>query len=86
MNCDLCGASGMTQSVLSSFKTEKVKEICGDCESDIASACKALDKIKVDLTKKITVRSEKVAHEERKRTIFWSVLGMKSELLSRVFN
>jgi hypothetical protein len=83
--CDLCAANGLTQTVIDSFKTEKVKEICRDCNSDISNSCKKLEIIKSKLAKKIERRAKDVLFDNQKKIIWWSVFGMKSEFLSRLF-
>lgn len=85
MICHLCGANAHTQTVLNIYQTEKVKEVCADCASD-------LDKLKADCRKlsdkttaKINSRAVKIATKNRSSNAFWSLVSSSTVAIKNVF-
>lgn len=75
MKCDLCGDLGNTQTVLSVYQTEKVKDVCSDCASDLDALKANCRKLSDKTTEKINRRAANVALKARNTNTFWSLVS-----------
>jgi hypothetical protein len=86
MICNLCGANGHTQTVLSGYQTEKVKEVCGDCAEDLNDLKANCRKLSDKTTARINRRAVEIASEKRSQNAFWSLVSAGSVAIKNVFS
>jgi hypothetical protein len=83
MICNLCGVNAHTESVLSCYQTEKVKEVCSDCAGDLNDLKANCRKLSDKTTAKINRRAAKIASEKRSQNVFWSLISAGSVAIKK---